>query len=50
MNDIPPEMLAEVLREIEAERGDPNEYSVPMVELLKRLIAKGWQPKETQSH
>jgi hypothetical protein len=44
MNDIPPELLAEVLREIEEERGFPDKYTVPIKELFDRLVAKGWQP------
>jgi hypothetical protein len=44
MSDIPPDLLAEVLREVEAELGHPDKYSVPIDELLERLVAKGWQP------
>lgn len=49
MNDIPPELLAEVLREVEEEREDPDKYSVPIEELFERLIAKGWKP-DTPPH
>lgn len=41
MNDIPPELLAEVLREVAEEQGNPDEYAVPIEELLERLVAKG---------
>jgi hypothetical protein len=44
MNEIPPELLAEVLREVEEEKGSPDQYSVPIEELFERLIAKGWRP------
>jgi hypothetical protein len=37
MNDIPYEMLAEVLGEIEEELGHPDEYAVPIDELLGTL-------------
>jgi hypothetical protein len=30
MSDIPPDLLAEVLREVEAELGHPDKYSVPI--------------------
>jgi hypothetical protein len=44
MNDIPPELLAKVLREVEEEKGCPDKYAVPIEELFERLMAKGWQP------
>jgi hypothetical protein len=39
MNDIPPDLLAEVLREVEEEQGHPDKYTVPIDELLERLVA-----------
>jgi hypothetical protein len=44
MNDIPPELLAEVLSEVEEELGCSDKYSVPIEELFKRLVEKGWNP------
>lgn len=44
MNDIPPELLAEVLREVNEEQGGQEKYEVPVEELFERLVAKGWQP------
>ena len=50
MNDIPPELLAEVLREVEEELGCPDRYDVPIEELLERLMAKGWRPDAPPLH
>ncbi len=50
MNDIPPELLAEVLREVEEEQGCPDRYAVPVEELFERLMAKGWQPYANPLH
>ncbi len=50
MNDIPPELLAEVLREVEEEKGCPDEYTVPIEELFERLMAKGWRPDAPLLH
>jgi hypothetical protein len=50
MNAMSPEMLAEVLREIEAEKGHPDKYSVPIEELFRRLIEKGYRPGEPTLH
>jgi hypothetical protein len=50
MNDIPPELLAEVLREIEEEQGCPDEYTVPIEELFQRLMEKGWRPDAPLLH
>lgn len=50
MNDIPPELLAEVMREIEEELGKPDKYSVPIEELFERLIEKGYQPEGPTLH
>jgi hypothetical protein len=44
MNDIPPELLAEVLREVNEVQGCPEKYEVSVEELFERLLAKGWQP------
>lgn len=44
MNNIPPELLAEVLREVNEEQGGPEKYDVPVQELFERLLAKGWRP------
>lgn len=44
MNNIPPELLAEVLREFNEEQGGPEKYDVPVEELFERLLAKGWRP------
>jgi hypothetical protein len=30
MSDIPPDLLAEVLREVEAELGHPDKYTAPI--------------------
>ena len=38
MSDIPPDLLAEVLREVEEEQGHPDKYTVPIDELLERLM------------
>ena len=43
MNNIPPELLAEVLREVEDEKGCPDKYDVSIEDLFERLIAKNWQ-------
>ena len=32
MNNIPPELLAEVLREVNEEQGGPEKYDVPVQE------------------
>jgi hypothetical protein len=50
VNDIPPELLAEVLREVEEEKGCPDEYTVPIEELFERLMAKGWRPDAPLLH
>lgn len=50
MNDIPPELLAEVLREVEEEQGHPDKYTVSINELLERLLAKGWRPDAPMPH
>lgn len=50
MNDIPPGLLAEVLREIEEEQGCPDKYAVPIDELFERLVAKGWRPYAPPLH
>lgn len=50
MNDIPPDLLAEVLREVEREQGCPDKYSVAIEELFARLVAKGWQPYQQPLH
>lgn len=50
MSDIPPELLAEVLREVEEEQGYPDKYAVSIEELFKRLIAKGWRPDAPLLH
>ena len=50
MNDIPPELLAEVLREIEEEQGFSDKYAVPIKELFERLVAKGWRPDAPTLH
>ena len=50
MNDIPPELLAEVLREVEEEQGHPDKYAVPIAELLERLVEKGWRPDAPTLH
>lgn len=49
MSDIPPDLLAEVLREVEEEQGHPDKYTVPIDELLERL-AKGWRPDAPTLH
>jgi hypothetical protein len=46
MNDIPAELLAEVLREVAEEQGQPEKYDVPIEDLFDRLVAKGWRPDE----
>lgn len=45
MNDIPPDMLFEVVREIVEDRGPQDQYDVSLEELLDRLMAKGWRLK-----
>ena len=50
MSDIPPDLLAEVLREVEEEQGHPDKYTVPIDELLERLVAKGWRPDAPTLH
>ena len=50
MNDIPPELLAEVLREVEEEQGYPDKYAVPIEELFERLMEKGWRPAAPLLH
>ena len=50
MNDIPSELLAEVLREVEEEQGCPDKYAVPIEELFERLVAKGWRPDAPTLH
>lgn len=50
MNDIPPKLLAEVLREIEEEQGCPDKYAVSIEELFERLVAKGWRPDAPLLH
>lgn len=50
MNDIPPALLAEVLREVEEDLGHPDKYAVPIKELFERLVAKGWRPSELPLH
>lgn len=50
MNDIPPELLAEVLREVEEEQDFPEKYAVPIEELFERLMAKGWRPDAPMLH
>lgn len=50
MNDIPPELLAEVLREVEEEQACSDRYAVPIEELFERLLAKGWQPFAPTMH
>jgi hypothetical protein len=44
MNEIDPEMLAQVLAEVEAEKGNPENYTVHIFELLGRLVQKGYEP------
>ena len=44
MNDIPPKLLAKVLREVEQEQGCSDKYAVPIEELFERLVAKRWRP------
>lgn len=46
MNDIPPEMLADVLHEIEEEKDFPDKYSVSIQEIYARLIEKGYCPEK----
>ena len=43
MNDIPPELLAEVLREVEEEQGCPDKYAVPIEELFGVVSEFGQQ-------
>jgi hypothetical protein len=50
MSDIPPELLAEVLREVEEELGCPDKYAVPIEDLFERLVAKGWRPDAQSLH
>lgn len=50
MDDIPIELLAEVMDEIEEELGKPDEYSVSIEELLERLIEKGYRPEGPTLH
>ena len=50
MSDIPPDLLAEVLREVEEEQGHPDKYTVPIDELLERLVATGWRPDAPTLH
>ncbi len=50
MNDIPPELLSEVLHEVEKEQGCPDKYAVPIKELLERLVEKGWRPDAPPLH
>ena len=50
MSDIPPDLLAEVLREVEEEQGHPDKYTVTIDELLERLVAKGWRPDAPTLH
>ena len=46
MKDIDPQMLLEVLDEVEAEKDHPEKYSVHIMELLERLRAKGYKPDD----
>lgn len=48
MSKIPPELLREVLSDIEEELGFPNEYAVPIQEIFDRLVAKGWDPEDEE--
>jgi hypothetical protein len=49
MNDIDPQMLLDVLDEVQAEKGYPEKYSVHVFEVFARLAVKGYRPYDDAS-